>query len=175
MIAKLHLLNYMKRVLFLFLLSTINFNGQSLTEVLDNNVYPEKNFIYDYSDPFLNKIVVNVWGKIKQPGKYILEENCSLIDLFNFVGGIDAGIETENIKIFRKVNSNYQINSINLSEIFSEKSISKQLDLIEGFVLQDGDIIVFNENVKLIEELRPYFTLISTLVSLGTLLYLIFR
>ncbi len=57
--------------------------------------------LYDYSDPEAVNITVSVWGFVKYPGRYIIPDYTSVLDLLSYVGGPTISSNLDEIRIYR--------------------------------------------------------------------------
>jgi hypothetical protein len=60
-----------------------------------------RNAYYDYSDPTAVNIKISVWGAIRYPGKYLVPNYTSVLDLITYAGGPEGNSEMDDLKIYR--------------------------------------------------------------------------
>lgn len=70
--------------------------------------YQRQGGYYDYSDPRSLNIEVHIWGFVKYPGKYLIPENSTAMDLISLAGGPTDAANLDDLRIFRAT-----INSVN--------------------------------------------------------------
>lgn len=67
----------------------------------NSNNYQRQGGYYDYSKPNALNIEVNVWGFVKYPGKYLVTENYTIMDLMSYAGGPTDAANLDDIRIYR--------------------------------------------------------------------------
>lgn len=126
-----------------------------------------------YSEQIQNPVVdvsilgrsVSVLGEVNTPGLYEMEgERITLVEVLAMAGGVTKFGKKKNVKIIReKNNGERELIIFNLTQ---ESSLSAN-----EMILQDKDIVyVEPRNVALLADaITPYTSLLSVLLSLGTL------
>lgn len=96
---------------------------------------------YDYSDPTSVNIKVSVWGFVKYPGRYMIPEYSSIIDLFSYVGGPTDDSNLDELRLYRVDENNKEIMiPFDLNDLVWEKGLkSKKKNLPK---LKPSDILV---------------------------------
>ncbi|MCP5061879.1 MAG: hypothetical protein GY936_05365 [Ignavibacteriae bacterium] len=56
---------------------------------------------YDYSDPGSFNISISVWGFVKYPGRYVVPEYTTVVDLLSYVGGPTDDSNLDELRIYR--------------------------------------------------------------------------
>lgn len=109
-------MNLKKRKLYFYLLFLLLF----LTSCDDNiiNDYEKTEII-----PSSNQITVYLYGEVKYPGLYNIEENSHLYELINLAGGFTQNAKIDNINLARIITNNEMI-------IIEKLSISNENNLI---------------------------------------------
>lgn len=100
---------------------------------------------FNYSDPGKINIEITLLGGVKYPGRYLVPEGTSVIDLLSLSGNIIKEETADNIRLIRTVRQNGKLSdtniiTLNYREIFKDeqiKSINKPNPL-----LVHGDILV---------------------------------
>jgi hypothetical protein len=149
-------------------------------KVGSDQVTPVNGAFYNFSDKNGVNIEVNIWGYIKNPGKYLIPKGSTFIDLVSYAGGPYTESNLEDIRILRLKNDSLKIKentiiNINYNDLLWEEKanpINKN-----NPVLLPGDIVVFpghpryfwRDNISLIASIS------ATIVSVATLIILIFR
>ena len=84
-------------------------------------------------------IIVHVWGEVNQPGKFIVRDGTSLVEILSEAGGPTRYANLKNVYIAHKGDQIEHIEIYNL-----EKYIEKEKMHIPS--LLPGDVIVVNRN-----------------------------
>jgi SLBB domain len=130
---------------------------------------------YDYSDPEAVNIKVSVWGYVKFPGRYIIPNYSSALDLLSYAGGPTLEADLDNLNIYRmKKDSTQEMIKFNYNALLYDDSLStiKQAPQIKA-----GDVILIPGSPRLF--FKDYFSIslsvFSALVSLAILVLNIAR
>jgi hypothetical protein len=145
----------LKKTVLLFLLCVFGFAngfGQSDKEkVGESLVNPYGGSYYNFSDKNKVNIEVNIWGYVRNPGKYLIPKGCTVQDLISYAGGPSLETNLDEIRLFRPKNDSLGISEdkiINLNYddlMWSEQVNTKK---IVNPVLEAGDILVFPGHPK---------------------------
>jgi hypothetical protein len=135
---------------------------------------------YNYADKEKVNIEVNLWGYVKNPGKYLIPKGTTFLDLLTLGGGPIPDSKLENIRIIRPKNDTLRITSdqiinLNYSDYLWSEQISSQSK--PNPILTSGDIVLvpggpryfFRDNLSFI------LSIASVLISLGILVLTISR
>jgi polysaccharide biosynthesis/export protein len=135
---------------------------------------------YNYAEKDKINFEVSVWGFVKNPGKYLIPNGTSFIDLISLCGGPVNEAKLEDIRIVRLKNDTLgvkeeKIINLNYNDFLWEEKISNVKR--QNPVLYPGDIILipggpkyfFRENITLI------LTGLTTLTSIAVLIVTILR
>jgi len=168
----------MKKLLFLiaFIFSfSSNFGqirdyelGSQLSDKNRGNFYGG---YYDYSDPEAVNINVSVWGFVKYPGRYLIPEYISLVDLVSYVGGPTDDSNLDELRIYRiDDNNNEQMIPINLNDLMWDDELESKYRNIPQ--IRPSDILVIPGEPRLY--FMDWFTIglsvFSALISLTILI-----
>jgi Na+-transporting methylmalonyl-CoA/oxaloacetate decarboxylase gamma subunit len=170
------------KIIFLFLFILIGFgNGFCQNEkerVGENNPTTMSGSLFNYADKNKVNIEVNIWGFVKNPGKYIIPKGSTVQDLISYAGGPTIETKLEEIRLYRPKNDSLGITEdkiINLNYddfLWSETVNTKKLI---NPVLEAGDILVFpggpkyffRDNIYLVSSfLTVLFTFLTLLVTI---------
>ena len=149
---------------------------------------------YDYSDPDRINITVSVLGYVTHPGKYLVPEGTTVLDLLAYSGGPTTDALLEQIALFRFANSDTsafpppknakdsslisktgnRVLELNYNSLLWEDNI-RPVDTIP--VLQPGDILLLKGEPRFF--FRDYFSIalqvLSAAISLTILILNITR
>ena len=96
---------------------------------------------YDYSDPESINIKVSVWGFVKYPGRYVIPEQTSLIDLMSYVGGPTDDSNLDELRIYRlDENNNELMLPIDFNDLMWEDNLESKFRKVPK--LNPSDILV---------------------------------
>ncbi|MBE2255792.1 MAG: hypothetical protein IAE65_06290 [Ignavibacteria bacterium] len=135
--------------------------------------------LYDYSDIKKVNFEVIVWGGVINPGKYIVPEGTTLIDIISY-----SGIKTNeklfgDIKLLRpkkginNITSN-EVKNFNLEKIFSKDQNSYSID---NPLLQPGDMLIFKFEPEktFFDYVKDVLLFVTPIASLAALIITISR
>jgi protein involved in polysaccharide export with SLBB domain len=134
---------------------------------------------YNYSDKDKVNIEVNLWGYVRNPGKYLIPKGTTFLDLITLGGGPVQDSKLEDVRLIRPKNdtlrvSEDQIMTLNYNDyLWGEKIAPGKINP----VLKTGDIVLvpgspryfFRDNLSFI------LSISSVLISLGILVLTISR
>jgi SLBB domain len=138
----------MKKILLLVFIS-ICFSVQNYAQIRDYELGSQFNSkvrynfggFYDYSDPESINIKVSVWGFVKYPGRYIIPDYTSVVDLMSYVGGPTDDSNLEDIRIYRiDDNKNEQMIPIDFNDLMWEDGLEDKYKKIPK--IKPSDILV---------------------------------
>ena len=64
---------------------------------------------FDYSDPEAINIKISVWGYVQYPGRYVVPDYATLIDLMSFAGGPIDDANLDEVRIYRLNEDNEEL------------------------------------------------------------------
>ena len=91
-----------------FIISGIT-QAQDKERVGMNQVFSQQGGFYNYGEKDKVNIEVSIWGYVKYPGKYIIPQGSTLVDLVSYAGGPVVDAKLENIRLFRPKNDTLNI------------------------------------------------------------------
>ena len=130
---------------------------------------------YDYSDPEAINIKVSVWGFVKYPGKYVIPDYTSVIDLISFVGGPLDDSNLDELRIYRiDENKREQMIPLNFNDLMWEGELDSRYRKLP--VLKPSDILVVPGEPRLyfMDWFSIGLSIFSALISL-TILWITIR
>lgn len=135
--------------------------------------------VYDLSDPKGINMEVNLWGFVKNPGRYIIPVNTTFLDLLSYSGG---PIETSNLKDIRILRGSRdtllnttKVIKLNYDDfLWGEKIKSNSR---ANPLLQPGDVVLVLEEKRytLREDIGFWLPIFSGLLTLATLIVTLSR
>jgi hypothetical protein len=131
---------------------------------------------FDYADPEAINITVAVWGYVKYPGKYLVPNYCTIKDLLSYSGGPTDDAHLDDLSLYKVLRDSTKVlYKINYSDIINKSYISPEKENLPK--LEVGDLLIVPGEPKLY--FKDYFSFalsaVSTLVSVATLIVVIFR
>lgn len=135
---------------------------------------------YNYGDKEKVNINVYVWGTIRVPGKYLIPQGTTLLELITLCGGPINESKLEDIRIVRMRNDSLGIKedkviTFDYNEFLWENKITNPGK--QNPVLLPGDLILFPNSPKynFRDNLYLYLGITTTLISIATLMVTILR
>jgi hypothetical protein len=135
---------------------------------------------YNYGDKDKININVYVWGTIRVPGKYLIPQGTTLLELITLCGGPVNETKLEDVRIVRMKNDTLgiaedKILTFNYNEYLWENQITKPVKT--NPILMAGDLVLFPNSPKynLRDNVYLYLGITTTLVSIATLMITILR
>jgi hypothetical protein len=140
--------------------------GQSDKERVGDFINTQSGSYFNYSDKNKVNIEVNIWGYVRNPGKYLIPKGCTVQDLISFAGGPMLESNLEDIRLLRPKNDSLGINEdkvtkLNYNDLLWSENVNTK-KLINP-VLESGDILIFPGSPKYF--FRDNVTLIASLAS----------
>lgn len=133
---------------------------------------------YNYSDKERVNIEVNLWGYVKNPGKYLIPKGTTFLDLVTLGGGPIPDSNLEDIRIIRPKNETVtqdQIINLNYNDYLWGERVNPQGK--GNPTLVSGDIILIPGSPRYFfrDNLNFILSISSVLISLGILVLTISR
>jgi len=141
--------------------------GSTLTEGR-RNIYGG---YYDYSDPEAVNIKVSVWGFVKYPGRYVIPDYTSVIDLMSYVGGPTDDSNLDELRIYRiDENNQEEMIPIDYNDLMWEDGLESKYRTVPN--LKPGDILVVPGEPRLyfMDWFSIGLSIFSALISLTILI-----
>lgn len=169
----------------LFLIYMVIFSCSIFGQVKDYQVgspnvsnYRQQGGFYDYGKSNALNIEVHIWGFVRYPGKYLIPENSTAMDLISLAGGPTDAANLDDLRIFRAT-----INSVNgISDTTREFIPFNYIDLLwedeltnSGVnipTLQAGDNLSVPGEPKIYDKdwIQISLSIVGILISLTTLI-----
>lgn len=152
-------------------------NSQDTTLIFGNKITKQKINYYDFSDPLKVNFEVIAWGGFKNPGKYLVPEGTTLIDLLTFAGLPPNSSLLEDVKLLRArdITAKYESSSVtkyNFKKFFDKETSNYNID---NPLMKPGDIMIiplevdktfwdyFKEGLVIVGPLASIISLIITI------------
>lgn len=120
-------------------------------------------------------IYVNLWGYAKFPGKYLIPEGSTIIDLISYAGGPVTDATLEDIRLFRPRNDSLgtfkdELRKIDYNDFVWEDKVSAKKNRV-NLELRPGDVLVLTGEPRTFgrDNLNTILAITSVLISLGIL------
>ena len=149
----------MKKKIIFFLLSCLLSNSFDKTMSSNNISYKDFNYMTDNLD-FVS-MSVNILGSVRNPGRYNINEDASIMDLIALSGGTLDKANLKKVYIYRNENEKITINL----NYFLESGKIKEFKILpnDTIFIKQNSFAVFLSNLKFV----------NTLVSLLNLYILV--
>lgn len=135
---------------------------------------------YNYGDKNKVNIDVFVWGSIRAPGKYLIPQGTTLMELISLCGGPSNDSKLEDLRIIRLKNDTLgvkedKVMTFDYNEFLWEKQVTKPGKI--NPVLYPGDMVMIPNSPKFNFRDNLYLILgiTTTLVSITTLIITVTR
>ncbi|MBK7107087.1 MAG: SLBB domain-containing protein [Ignavibacteriae bacterium] len=125
---------------------------------------------YDYSDPEAVNINVSVWGFVRYPGRYIVPEYTSIVDLISFVGGPTDDSNLDELRIYRIENNKEVMIPFDFNDLMWEDGLDGKYKKVP--TIKPSDILVIPGEPRLyfLDWLSMSLSVISVLSALSVLI-----
>ncbi|HCA42558.1 MAG TPA: hypothetical protein DEP28_04815 [Bacteroidetes bacterium] len=172
-----------KTYLFFFIiLNILHYNtllSQDTSLIVADPMIKSAFGLYDYSDIKKVNFEVIVWGGVINPGKYIVPEGTTLIDIISYSGIKSSEKLFGDIKLlrpkkgFNSISSN-EVKSFNLEKIFLKDQNSYSID---NLLLQPGDMLIFKFEPEktFFDYVKDVLLFVTPIASLAALIITITR
>lgn len=95
---------------------------------------------YDLSDPEAINISVSVWGFVRYPGRYVIPEYTSVVDLLSYVGGPSDDSRLDELRIYRIENNKETMIPFDYNDLMWEPGLKGKYKKVPS--LKPSDILV---------------------------------
>jgi SLBB domain len=173
---------YFIEIIIIIAVITLPLYAQKDTRVTSEELKKTGMNYFNYSDPGKINIEINVLGGVRYPGRYLVPEGTTVIELLSLSGNVLQEETADNIKLIRSTHQSGELSDSNIitlsyREIFKDeklKSINKP-----NPVLVHGDILVvpitpgktfwdiFRDVSLVVTPLATVATLIISIISLS--------
>ncbi len=173
-------LNFLIFALLLFIVSAKSFAQDGRDKIGPEELKITGANYYNYADKERVNIEVNLWGYVKNPGKYLIPKGTTFLDLITLGGGPIPDSNLEDIRLIRAKNdtlriSDDQIINLNYNDYLWGEKISQQGK--GNPTLVSGDIVLVPGSPRYFfrDNLNFILSISSVLISLGILVLTISR
>lgn len=125
---------------------------------------------YDYSDPEAVNISVSVWGFCKYPGKYMVPNYTTVVDLISFAGGPTKDSNLDDLRIYRIENKKEKMIPFNYNDLMWENNLESKYKKIPKLKASDTLVIPGQPRMFFTDWLSLIFSVVSVLSSLSVLI-----
>ncbi len=157
-----------------FFIPSLSFSQIDRQKVGNEAFYNQLGGFYNYGDKDKVNIDVNVWGYVKYPGKYLIPQGSTVMDLISYSGGPLTESKLEDVRLYRPRNdslniSKDQIINLNYNDLFWGKKIGSKDK--SNNVLMPGDILIFTGEPRYFarDNVNFLLSISGVLISLGIL------
>lgn len=164
---------FYKVILIFLVFQTINFSqvrdyelGTQWSENTRRSLYGG---FYDYSDPEAVNINVSVWGFVRYPGRYIIPEYTSVLDLISFVGGPLDDSNLDELRIYRIENNKEVMIPFNYNDLMWEESLDGKYKKVPSIKPSDILVVPGEPRLYFLDWFSIGLSVFSALISLTIL------
>lgn len=158
-----------------FFIAFISVQAQDKEKVGVNQMSPQQGGLYIFAEKDKVNIEVSVWGYVKFPGKYIIPEGSSLVDLISYSGGPLEGANLEDIRLLRPKNDTLKVTKdelikFNYNDLFWNEDVMNTSN--RNITLKPGDVFIFPGGPRYFfrDNLSLILSVISTAVTITVLI-----
>ena len=126
--------------------------------------------LFDYSNPSMINIKVQLWGYVRYPGYYIVPSGISINELISFAGGPLEDARLDDIRVTKiKENTQTKMIKYNYNDIMYEDELNAEIKFVR---LEAGDVIIVPGEPRYFvrEDVAFYLGIVTTLASLTALI-----
>lgn len=171
--------NYVLILCFIFIFSSV-IKSQDKEKVGATQINSQTGGFFNYGEKDKINIEVSIWGFVRYPGKFVIPQGSTLVDLISYAGGPTVDAKLENIRLFRPKNDTLNISEdemivLDYNDIFWSEKVSLKKN--RNILLKPGDILVFPGEPRLFfkDNLSIILSIGSVLISLAILITSISR
>ncbi len=125
---------------------------------------------YDYSDPETFNISISVWGFVKYPGRYVIPEYTTVIDLLSYVGGPTDDSNLGELRIYRIGKDNTeQMLAFDFNDLMWEDELDSKYRDVPKLKPSDIFVVPGEPRMYFLDWLSIVFNVISALSLLVSL------
>lgn len=137
----------------------------SVLFILPTLAKPDKDYIT--GDELKIKIKVYIWGQVRDPGEYLVEDGTDLIGLISVAGGPTDYAKLKNVKIIRNKDDKKEIITVDV------KQYMESYDKTEIPVLKPGDVVMIKKSIR--ADWNLVIQIISQVAIIINVIYLLNR
>ncbi len=138
---------------------------------------------YNYGDKDKVNIEVNIWGFVKFPGKYLIPNGSTVLDLVSYSGGPLTEANLEDIRLYRprndSLNKKDELMSLNYNNLLWESPFGNlsNFQSKKNNILLPGDVLIFTGEPRYFarDNVNFILSISGVLISLGILVVSIVR
>jgi len=168
-------LNNIFKIITIVLLFNCPLYAQKDTRVGEDELKKTGINYFNYSDPDKINMEIIVLGGVKNPGKYLVPEGTTVIDILGLSGNLLKEETADNIKLIRSTQKNGKLSdnniiALNYRELFKDEpltSVNKS-----NPVLLAGDVLIIpiSPEKTFWDYFRDVSSVVTPLIAIGTLI-----
>ncbi|MCE1165766.1 MAG: SLBB domain-containing protein [Bacteroidetes bacterium] len=161
------------------LLSLVFMTSYAQDDKIKVGAYERQNMIggyFNFGDPNKVNIEVNVWGYVKNSGKYLVPRGTTLLDLITYAGGPATDADLDKIRVYRPKNDSLGITKdkifyFDYNDLIWEEKV-KDKDYRVNPEIEPGDMVIlpgspryfFRENLTFIMSISSFLLSAAILI-----------
>jgi SLBB domain len=126
-----------------------------------------QNAFFDYSDPQALNIKISVLGAVRYPGKYLVPNYTTVLDLLSYAGGPDGNAEMDELKLYRiSENGKEKLIDFSYDDVVNGDKLEEKNRIVPK--LEPGDFLIVpsNSGTSFREYLNIGLSLVSVIISI---------
>ncbi len=161
-------------VFFLSIIATSSIFAQNANVELGKTytgLYQRQGGYYDYSDPEAVNMKVSVWGFIKYPGRYLVPDYTTIIDLLSYAGGPTDDSHLDDLRLYRVLpDSTEQMFKFNFEDLLWENQIEVENRTTPKLIARDILIVPGSPKLYFKDWFRVGIQIFTAMISLTLLI-----
>ncbi len=134
-------------------------------------IYQRQGGYYDYSDPEAVNMKVSVWGFIKYPGRYLVPDYTTIIDLLSYAGGPTDDSHLDDLRLYRVLpDSTEQMFKFNFEDLLWENEIEVENRTTPKLIARDILIVPGSPKLYFKDWFRVGIQIFTAMISLTLLI-----
>lgn len=160
---------------FLILILSFSIQAQDKERVGVNQITTQQGGLYVFGEKDKINIEVSIWGYVKFPGKYIIPQGSTFVDLISYAGGPMTEANLEDIRLFRSKNDTLKVTKdelikLNYNDLFWNEEVINTTN--RNITLKPGDMLIFPGGPRYYfrDNLALILSVVSTVVAISILI-----
>ena len=130
-------------------------------------IFADKESDYITGQELKLKLKVNIWGQVRSPGEYIVEDGTNIIGLISLAGGPTDYANLKKVKIIRHVDGKKQIIKIDIKKFVDSPETMKIPEL------KPGDVVIVPKSIR--ADWNMMIQILSQIAIILNVIYIINR
>ena len=83
----------------------------------------------------VNSLVIYIIGRVNKPGRFVLNNNITVLQALAMAGGLDSFAKRDQVKIFRTAKDKVLIYTFDYDDVSAGKNLRQNITLMRGDVV----------------------------------------